>query len=78
MKLPPMVRVTWWDACSGGTDWVRPDKAPMEVKQSHTVGFLVRKDKVKIVVALNWDGVEYVSDMIAIPLVNVIKVKRLR
>lgn len=78
MKTPPMVHVTWVDACSGGTDWVAPADAPMEIKESHTVGFLIKKDKVKLVIALNFDGVQFVADLMAIPLANVVKIKRLR
>jgi len=77
MKLP-MVHVIWLDACSGETNWLKPREITMEAKLSHTVGFLVKADKKSLVVALNYDGRERVADMVLIPKVNVVKIKKLK
>lgn len=67
MKLPPIVRIEWWDAQHPAGEWVDVDKLAGPLPSIWSVGFLVHEDRHKIVLASSYDG-PHVSGEMTIPV----------
>ena len=80
MGKPPKVHVRWWDAASNSQGW-----APVQgythgtgLMAVETLGFLIKKSRKEVQVALSLDEAGKVSEAIAIPRACVRSIKRVR
>ena len=64
------VEVIWHDACTRGGWSSREDYLTSETALVHSVGYLLYRDKKKIILVQSWDttpGEPHVSDSVTIP-----------
>ena len=75
----PRVEVTWADANSTETGWMQATAIPEKLltDDSYSIGYLIRKTKVELVLAMNWNGKESFADLMVIPSVLVTRIRKL-
>lgn len=75
MKYQPVI-VNWIDSF-GSSGWGKDPKEDYNLN-CQTVGFLIRKSKDRVFLALNLAATGTIGDTIQIPLVAVKKIRRLK
>ena len=79
VRRVPAVAVRWNDAASHETGWIKPAEIPKNMLgvKSVSVGFLLRKSRSEVVLAMNSSENGTYADLMVVPRCLVTSIKRL-